>query len=120
MSDDSRPNTAPADMMKSQSTGTLRPLSSSGFLPQPGFIDADRPPSAPCGGMGPGIQPNLRKTTTMGSRWLMQQSKEQIRIRSEAEAAERKSNKGAKSFEDLKKILTARYGSIYSAWRQAL
>eukprot|EP00929_Paragymnodinium_shiwhaense_P042081 TRINITY_DN21841_c0_g1_i1.p1 TRINITY_DN21841_c0_g1~~TRINITY_DN21841_c0_g1_i1.p1 ORF type:complete len:1571 (+),score=554.59 TRINITY_DN21841_c0_g1_i1:152-4864(+) len=58
--------------------------------------------------------------TTMTSRWLLDRSRDLINARDEEISTQRRKDKGLKSFKSLKKLLVARYGSVYTAWRQAL
>lgn len=108
LGDDDRPSTAPAEMTRGSSSFSTMTL--------PPADDECRPGTAPAGKH----QPGMRRTSTMGSRWTLARSKEQIRVREEATAEERRRDKGMKSFEDLKHLLIVKYGSIFTGWRNAL
>lgn len=95
-------STAPAGFRKSQSDPSL----------QRAGDETIRPRSA--------MACDLRRSSTINSRWLTNRSNKQLRERDEAAEIRKRLDKGVRSLEDLKHLLIVKFGSIYTAWREAL
>lgn len=63
---------------------------------------------------------SFRPVSNMNSRWTEQLSKDQIQEREEKRKKREEADVGMNSLSSLKRELVVRFGSIHSAWRQAL
>mmetsp|Transcript_45972 Transcript_45972/g.82781 ORF Transcript_45972/g.82781 Transcript_45972/m.82781 type:complete len:1206 (+) Transcript_45972:75-3692(+) len=71
----------------------------------------------------PDIRPKTsphQPRTTKAADEILKTSLQQIKMRRAIEEKHRKANVGMKSLGELKTLLVARYGNLFSAWRQAL